>query len=260
MRNDRKLPCRFSGVATTPVRSTADIRSFFDRCASSGFSEQHGHAERLLDYRLGLVRTHARLRPADVVLDVACGNGHHLEALAPEIARGVGIDLSPAMIDLARLRRRGSPWADRLAFEVDDAESLAGVAAASMDLALCIGAFEHVLDKPAMVASIHRVLRPGGRFFCLTPDGSYLWYRAIAPLLGLTTKHLSSDRFLTRREFARLLEAAGFRRCEFGSWTFIPRGDMPPLVGALFQALDRIGRITGLASLRGGLWACAWRE
>jgi len=246
------------GVATTPARSTADIQSFFDRC-SSEYVEQHGDADQLLEYRLGLVRAHGGLRATDVVLDVGCGNGHHLLALAPELARGVGIDLSPGMIGVARARLTGSPWQHRVSFAVDDGERLSSIAPASIDLALCIGALEHMLDKPAVLASIHRVLAPGGRFFCLTPDGAHPWYRTIAPLLGFSTKHLSTDRFLTRADLSALLHQAGFTRAELGSWSFIPRGDMPPALAALLGGLDAVGRVARLDSLRGGLWTCAWR-
>jgi 2-polyprenyl-6-hydroxyphenyl methylase/3-demethylubiquinone-9 3-methyltransferase len=239
------------------VHDNADVRAFFDQHAAS-YAEQHGDPERLLADRLALVRREARLAPDDVVLDLGCGHGHHLLALAPEIARGIGVDLSPAMIELARARLAASPWADRLRFEAGDAARLEGVVAAdSVDLALCIGAFEHMLDKRAALASVHRVLRAGGRFFCLTPSGDYLWYRALAPLLGFATKHLSTDVFPTRDALTTLLVRAGFDHVRTGCWTFIPRGDMPPSIGRLLAGLDTVGRIAGLRALRGGLWVCA---
>src|SRR5215203_7000652 len=74
------------GVATTPSYNTTDVRSFFDQCASTGSPEQHGHPQRLLEYRLALVRNLARPRRTDVVLDLGCGHGHHLLALGPEVA------------------------------------------------------------------------------------------------------------------------------------------------------------------------------
>jgi SAM-dependent methyltransferase len=255
----RKLSSRFRGVATTPVHSTTDIKSFFDQCASSGFAEQHGDPKRLLEYRLGLVRSHARLRAADVVLDVGCGNGQHLLALGPEVARGIGVDLSPGMIELARARLRTSPWRARLTFEVDDAEELKGIADQSVDLAICIGAFEHMLDKGAVLASVYRVLKFGGRFFCLTTDANYVWYRTIAPLFGFATKHLSSDKLLTHDELVGLLYRASFHRIRSVPWTFIPKGDMPALVGFLLAGLDAIGRRARLNSLRGGLSVYAWK-
>ena len=131
---------RFRGVATTPSYDTADIRSFFDRCAATGSPEEHGHPQRLLEYRLALVRDLARPRPGDVVLDLGCGNGHHLLALGPEIARGIGIDVSPGMIELARARLASSPQKANLAFAVDNAEELKGIPDRSVDLAICIGA------------------------------------------------------------------------------------------------------------------------
>jgi 2-polyprenyl-6-hydroxyphenyl methylase/3-demethylubiquinone-9 3-methyltransferase len=194
------------------------------------------------------------------VLDLGCGNGHHLLALGPEIARGIGIDVSPGMIELARARLRSSPGSANLTFEVDNAEELKGIADQSVDLAMCIGAFEHILDKRAVLASIYRVLKFGGRFFCLSPHADYVWYRTIAPLLGFATKHLSSDRMLTRDEFSALLEQAGFRRIRSAPWTFIPKGDVPAFVARLLTVLDAIGRRARLDSLRGGLSLCAWKE
>ena len=173
---------------------------------------------------------------------------------------GIGIDISPGMIELARARLRTSPSQANLTFEVDDAEELKGIADQSIDLAICIGAFEHMLDKRAVLASIYRVLKFGGRFFCLTPRADYVWYRTIAPLLGLATKHLSSDRMLTRREFLALLDEAEFRRSRFAPWTFIPKGDIPPAAAVLLTVFDAIGRHARLDPLRGGLSLCAWKE
>jgi 2-polyprenyl-6-hydroxyphenyl methylase/3-demethylubiquinone-9 3-methyltransferase len=248
------------GVIATPSSSTTDVRSFFDRCAATGSPEQHGHPQRLLEYRLALVRGLARPRRTDVVLDLGCGNGHHLLALAPDVARGIGIDVSPGMVELARARVRDSPRRGNLAFEVDNAEQLKTIADRSVDLAICIGAFEHMLDKRAVLAGVYRVLKPGGRFFCLTLNADYIWYRTIAPVLGFGTRHLSSDRLLARDEFSALLNQAGFRSIRCVPWTFIPRGDVPALVALLLTVLDGIGRHAGLDSFRGGLALCARKE
>lgn len=249
----------FRGVLTTPSNSTADLRAFFDRCAATGSPEQHGDAQRLLEYRLALVRRLARPCANDVVLDLGCGHGQHLLALAPQIAGGIGIDVSPRMIDLARTRLQSACCKANIAFEVGDAERLEPVADQSIDLAICIGALEHMLDKRAVLASIHRALKFGGRFFCLTLDADYVWYRVIAPRLGYATKHLSSDQILTRGEFGVLLHQAGFGGVRFAPWTFIPRGDVSAPVASLLTVLDAAGRLAGADSLRGGLSVCAWK-
>jgi 2-polyprenyl-6-hydroxyphenyl methylase/3-demethylubiquinone-9 3-methyltransferase len=117
-----------------------------------------------------------------------------------------------------------------------------------------------MLDKRAVLGSIYRVLKLGGRFLCLTPNADYVWYRAIAPRLGFATKHLSSDRLLTRDEFCALLDQAGFRRIRASPWTFVPKGDMPAVAALLLTALDAVGRHARLESLRGGLALCASKE
>jgi ubiquinone/menaquinone biosynthesis C-methylase UbiE len=246
-------------LVTTQVNSRADIKDFFDNHAQA-YAERHGHPDRLLNYRIGLIKQYARPSHDEVVLDVACGNGHHLLALADEIGRGIGVDLSQVMIEVAQERLRDSHWQDKLTFISDDAEKLDTLAEESIDLAMCMGAFEHLLNKSAALLSAYRILKPRGRFFCLTINGGYCWYQALAPLFGLETKHLSTDKFLKRDEFVRLLTDSGFRRIEVGYWTFIPKGDMPLILGLVCQGLDFIGRILRINSLRGGLWVCAWKE
>jgi SAM-dependent methyltransferase len=81
------------------------------------------------------------------------------------------------MIELARARLRSSRRKANLTFQVDNAEELKEIVDESVDLTICIGAFEHMLDKRAVLASIYRVLKFGGRFFCLAPHADYIWYR-----------------------------------------------------------------------------------
>ena len=84
------------------------------------------------------------------------------------------------MIELAQARRRDSSRPDRLSFLSEDAEGSGVLAAESVDLAICVGAFEHMLNKPVVLSSVRRVLKPRGRFFCLTINGGYVWYRVLA--------------------------------------------------------------------------------
>lgn len=111
-------------------------------------------------YSAGLfhaVFDYARLpAPADI-LDLACGTGL---GMAPYVERGdrvTGVDIAPAMIELARgsLPPRGEPR-----FAIARAEALP-FGDASFDLVSCAQAF-HWFDPEPAFAECARVLRPGG--------------------------------------------------------------------------------------------------
>jgi ubiquinone/menaquinone biosynthesis C-methylase UbiE len=94
------------------------------------------------------------------VLEIAIGTGLNLPHY-PAGVRLTGIELSPAMLDLARRR------ADELGREVDlrvgDATAL-DFPDASFDTVVCTFALCTIPDEGAAVAEARRVLRPGGRF------------------------------------------------------------------------------------------------
>ena len=243
-------------LATTHARDHGDVRAFFDRSAPS-YVEQHGPAARLLRYRTSLLREAAQFRASDTVVELGCGDGIHLFAMRDAFARGIGIDISEAMVERAR---NAAPDAEKFRFAAGVGEEIPTVDDASVDVVYCVGSLEHMLDQPAVARSAFRVLRRGGRFAGLTPNGGYVWYRRIAPLLGLQTQHLATDHFLTRDELHAILRDAGFVDIAIDSWTFIPRGDMPAWVARLLDVLDLLGRTLGLRALRGGLRFRATRD
>ena len=107
----------------------------------------------------------ARGLPPDAsILDVGCGDGFHLDLLrrhgSPEW-RLSGVDLDERAVH--RARERG------LAVHRGSIEE-APIAERSVDLALCLQTLEHVADPPALLRSIRRVLRPGGRLVIVTDN------------------------------------------------------------------------------------------
>lgn len=230
------------------VHGQADIRAFFDALAGD-YRDLHGKPERLLRYRLKVIDRLLVGTSRGTLLEIGCGTGIHLFALAHRFQHSIGIDLSPAMIERAASLRRQLPRPERIELFPSSAETLAGVQAASIDVVLGVGVLEHVPDKPAVFRQIRRVLRPGGAFVCLTPNAGFFWYRWLAPQLGWPCQILSSDRFLDAAEVRRLAQESGLELACLDYWRFVPRGDLPWLVGWGLTALDWFS----LPGLRGGL-------
>lgn len=239
-------------LRTTQVENQADIRAFFDRLAPV-YRDCHGSAAKLLRYRLRIIERLLRGVEREVLVEIGCGTGLHLLALAASFRRAHGTDLAPAMIAQAEARRRTHACAERISFSVDPAETLASVADATASAVLCVGAFEHMPERLAVLRQVWRVLKPDGVFVCLTPHAGWLWYARLAPWLGYDITHLSSDRFVDAGELTRLLDAAGLGAASLDYWTFIPRGDIPGAWPLLLECLDLAGRVFRLPAWRGGL-------
>jgi SAM-dependent methyltransferase len=107
------------------------------------------------------------VREVPAALDLCCGTGAALAVLAPRAERIVGLDASAGM--LAEAQRRLPARAELVQGDaLDPPAELHG----AFDVVTSFGAFGHVrpADEPRLVASVHRLLKPGGRFVFATTD------------------------------------------------------------------------------------------
>ena len=97
-------------------------------------------------------------------LDLACGEGYYTRLLCRLGADPVvGVDLSQAMIDLARAQETADPLGIR--YFVDDARSVdQGPVADLVFAAYLLNYAKDYAELLAMCEAIARNLRPGGRF------------------------------------------------------------------------------------------------
>jgi 2-polyprenyl-6-hydroxyphenyl methylase/3-demethylubiquinone-9 3-methyltransferase len=252
-----RLPRR-ARLTTRNVRTPEDVVRHFDGLAPH-YREAHGCAGKLLSYRLGIIRRFLGEAQGGTLLEIGCGTAIHLLALATEFTHAIGTDLSPEMVNVARRHAEGLSWSKRVSIRVDPAEELATIEDSSIDVVLCVGALEHMLEKDRVFRQVHRVLKPRGKFICLTPNGGYCWYRHVAPVLGIDSRHLSTDQFLTAGELEGLLSSAGLEIVARRHWRFVPRGDLPGGWGLVLQMLDWWGERAGIGYLRGGIGVAAVR-
>src|SRR5262245_52512858 len=102
-----------------------------------------------------------RLTWTSRVLDVACGPGIVVEALARSAGEVVGCDITPAMLEKARERCDRAGLANTL-FKAGRAEALP-FEDASFDVVVSRSAVHHFPDPTAAFREMARVVRSGGR-------------------------------------------------------------------------------------------------
>jgi ubiquinone/menaquinone biosynthesis C-methylase UbiE len=189
------------------------IRRRYDRLAEV-------YDRRWASYVEGSVRETLRrieIRDGDRVLDVGCGTGVLLEAIAGRApaARLAGVDLSLAMLAVARHK-----LGERASLVAGEAGGLP-FADHRFDLVLSSSALHYWPDPAAGLAEIARVLRPGGRVGITDWCADYLAIQ-VADLL-LRVLEPAHHRAYGTKDCERLLGESGFEgirieRYRVGRW------------------------------------------
>ena len=115
--------------------------------------------------RAKFVADHAKL-PNARVLDVGCGGGLLCEAMFHAGAKVTGADLAEGMVEVARLHAAEQNLP--IEYRVADAESLVATHAGQFDVVTCMEMLEHVPNPDGTVATLAKLVRPGGSVFIST--------------------------------------------------------------------------------------------
>jgi len=118
-------------------------------------------------HRLWKDRFVRRVKPrtGERILDMAGGTGDIAFRLARAGAHVTVADINPAMLKVG-MERAAKRHIDGLIWAEENAEKLS-FADASFDAYTIAFGIRNVTDIPAALAEAHRVLKRGGRFFCL---------------------------------------------------------------------------------------------
>src|SRR5215213_8615364 len=118
-------------------------------------------------HRLWKDRFVARVKPrvGEEILDVAGGTGDVSFRMARRGAHVTVADINPNMLKVGKQRAERRALAG-LKWRVENAEALS-FADASFDAYTIVFGIRNVTDIPAALREAHRVLKRGGRFFCM---------------------------------------------------------------------------------------------
>ena len=186
-------------------------------------------------HRLWKDRFVGRVKPrhGEQILDMAGGTGDVAFRMAERGARVTVGDINPDMLEVGieRARKRGI---DGLVWQVENAERLS-FADGGFDAYTIAFGIRNVTDIPAALGEAHRVLKRGGRFYCL--EFSTSEWPGFGPVYDRYSEHViprigkavagdeASYRYLVEsiRRFPRMEAFAGMiGEAGFGSTSVAP--------------------------------------
>jgi demethylmenaquinone methyltransferase/2-methoxy-6-polyprenyl-1,4-benzoquinol methylase len=224
----------FGYEKVSPEEKTARVRGVFDSVAASYdlMNDLMSGGLHRLWKRFALSQT--GLRPGQRALDVASGTGDLGAGLARQVGKdGLAVltDINREMLARGRDRLIDRGFAGQVEFVIANAERLPFPDRAFDCVTIGFG-LRNVTDKPAALASMRRVLRPGGRLLVLEfskprPEirAAYDAYSfSVLPRLGsVVAGDAASYRYLAesirmhpdQEALAAMIRDAGFDECRW---------------------------------------------
>ena len=223
-----KEPVNFGDQLVSPEEKTRRVGAVF-----SSVARRYDLMNDLMSggmHRLWKDRFVARVkpRPGEDILDMAGGTGDVAFRMARRGARVTVADINADMLQVGKQRAEERALTD-LGWKIENAEALT-FADASFDAYTIVFGIRNVTDIPAALREAHRVVKRGGRFYCMEFSSSdwpgfstayEKWADKVIPRLGKafaddeeSYRYLveSIRRFPRPHAFRKMVADAGFAR------------------------------------------------
>lgn len=171
------------------------------------YDDPHSLMSRKLRLVAGIVR------PGAALLDVGCGTGAFIAAVAERFAAVTGIDEDERAVALCRDRFVGLHHVSLHHCPAEQVASLAG----PFDTISCLDVIEHLDDPGPVLDAVNRLLRPGGQMIMTVPN----WYSGVTSFFHDDGLH---KQFHSSWGWAALLRRHGFgiRRIRSVAFPLVP--------------------------------------
>jgi SAM-dependent methyltransferase len=194
------------------AQHTADAGLVADERQVARYLQPATHTVYPLEYAYALL--------ADVrgrtVLDFGCGSGGNSLLLARRGANVIGVDISEALLRLARRRLQVNGLGDRARFIGGSAHDVP-IKDGAVDVVLGIAVLHH-LNLDAASREVHRILKPGGRAIFQEPVRDSHLVRMFRRLIPYRDPEVSPfERPLTTAELRRF--GAPFHSCSIRAFS-----------------------------------------
>jgi len=191
-------------------------------------------------HRLWKERFVARVKPrsGEQILDMAGGTGDVAFRMVQRGAHVTVADINPDMLAVGRKRAERRSL-EHLSWKVENAEGLS-FADATFDAYTIVFGIRNVTDIPAALREAHRVLKRGGRFYCMEFSSSDwpgfsklydLWASNAIPRIGKAVAH-DEDSYRYLVESIRRFPRPGAFKAMLSDADFV-RAAAEPMLGGL---------------------------
>jgi SAM-dependent methyltransferase len=140
-------------------------RSVYDSMAE--LDERHWWYVARRKVLAALIRRRVRPPKNARVLEIGCGTGHNLKMLS-EFGTVAGLEIDEAARSFAEKRAGHEIFSAPL-------PELAGIPERHYDVVGAFDVIEHIVDDEGAIASIARLLKPGGKLVMTVPAHQWMW-------------------------------------------------------------------------------------
>lgn len=164
------------------------------------------HTRAYTEYLDNELRNIAIKKPLGFTAELCCGTGESFK-LFPEIKKGIGVDISHAMLVKA-LEERENTGHEFIQADVLSLPCLDN----TFDTVFMLGGIHHVPDRKGLFSEIYRALKPGGRFIFREPLNDFWLWQLLRWIIYRTSPGLDAltERPLREAETVPLLKEKGF--------------------------------------------------
>ena len=184
------------------------------------------------------------------LVDIGCGAGLFAEPLARLGAEVVGVDPSPASIDVAR--RHAEETGAKLAYRAATVEEL-GAEQHRFDVVSAMEVIEHVADPKSFIAAAASLVKPGGLFLASTLNRTLKSFALAIVGAEYVLRWLEPgthrwEQFVTPIELTGFARAAGLTRVSLRGVVYDPLRGVLAAIGGLGRQLSFCGEKAGRLS------------